>query len=108
MHGYENMGMTGQQGPAQTSPQQITTGTSHIQTLMMNQYRIPVYQPDTSAIQALITQSTSVVGGSERGGAQKYKKYDGRSDFKVSEGEKYRMRKMCGLEDTVGDECFPK
>ena len=67
-----------------------------------------MYQPDTSAIQALLTQSKSGVGGSERGGAQEYKKYDGGSDFKVSEGEKYRMRKMCGLEDTAGDECLPK
>ena len=28
--------------------------------------------------------------------------------FKVSEGEKSRMRAMCGLPDDAGDDCFPK
>ena len=28
--------------------------------------------------------------------------------FKVSDAEKSRMRRMCGLDDDAGDECFPK
>ena len=29
------------------------------------------------------------------------------SQFKVLEGEKARMKNVCGLEETVGNECFP-
>ena len=28
--------------------------------------------------------------------------------FRVSEGEKQLMKKMCGLENTAGDDQFPK
>ena len=67
-----------------------------------------MYQLDASAIQALLAQATEAAGGSARGGPQEDNKDDGGSDFKVSEGEKHRMRKMCGLDYTAGDECLPK
>ena len=102
------MGMTGQQGPTQASLQQITTVTPHIQPPYTNQSGVTVYQLDASAIQALLAQATEAAGGSARGGPQEDNKDDGGSDFKVSEGEKHSMRKMCGMEDTMGNECLQK
>ena len=82
--------------------------TPHIQPPYTNQSGVTVYQLDASAIQALLAQATEAAGGSARGGPQEDNKDDGGSDFKVSEGEKHRMRKMCGLDYTAGDECLPK
>ena len=102
------MGMTVQKGPAKERTQQITNVAPHIHHPQTNQARIPVYQIDASAIQDLLTQATAAMGGSTSGGSQEYKKDAIQPDFKLLEGEKHRMRMMCGLEDTAGDECFPK
>jgi len=59
-----------------------------------------MFQMDAAAIQQLfqqvsaaaVTPPTTVPEGT----------------FKVSEGEKARMRAMCGLLDDAGDDCFPK
>ena len=67
-----------------------------------------MYQLNISAIQALLAQDKSALGGITRGVTQEDKKDDGGFEFKVTEGEKQRMRKMCGIEKISGDECFTK
>ena len=100
--------MMGQQVPVQERPQQITTMAPHIHPPQINQAGIPIYQLNASDIQALLTHYTAAAGVSTRGGSQEYNMDYGVSALKVSEGEKHRMQKMCGLENTAVDECFPK
>jgi len=60
-----------------------------------------IFQLDAAAIQQLLQQAA-------QGGQPKTVTLEKTDDFKVSEGEKSRMRTMCGLPDNAGDECFPK
>ena len=80
----------------------------NIHTPQTNQAAILLYQLNASEIQALLAQATSAAGGSTRGGAQENNKGYVGSKFKLSEGEKHRMRKMCGLYDIAGDACSPE
>jgi len=57
-----------------------------------------IFQLDAAAIKQLLEQS----------GQAKTVTPEKTEEFKVSEGEKGRMRKMCGLPDNAGDDCFPK
>ena len=59
----------------------------------MNIEGIPVYQLDASAIQALLTQSTTASVGDTHGSVQESNTDKVSTDFKVSEGENKRMKK---------------
>ena len=63
-----------------------------------------MFQLDAAAIQLLFQQATAAAITPPAAAAGP--KDDG--TFKVSEGEKARMRAMCGLPENAGDECFPK
>ena len=88
----------GPKGPHTGKAAAIKTVMLHTLPPQKNQAIIPVYQLDASAIKSLLAQDTSESSeGSDRGVAQEDKKDDRGSYFKVSEGEIYRMRNMCGL-----------
>jgi len=58
-------------------------------------------QLDAAAIQQLFQQVRAAPGPAPPATVPE-------TTFKVSEGEKARMRAMCGLPENEGDECFPK
>lgn len=62
-----------------------------------------VFQLDATALQAFFAGASV---GTTRGMAEEKK--DDAPDFKISEGERARMRHMCGLPDGCGDDMFPK
>ena len=63
------------------------------------------FQIDQATLQQLL-QAATTQGANALNTVTPEKRDDG--SFKVSEGEKVRMRTMCGLPDDAGDECFPK
>ena len=79
----QQMGMTGQQCPTPTGPQQRPTNHQQIPSLQMNTSGIPVYQLDAFEIQALLTQTTMTAVGATQGSAQDSNKYEVSIEFKV-------------------------
>ena len=67
----------------------------------MKTLEIPSYQLDTQDIQELLTQTTMTAVGDTQGSTQECKIDEVRTEFKVPEGEKRRIKKMFGLEDTA-------
>ena len=67
----------------------------------------PVYHLDASAIQALLQQATTNPTANGTGTAPDGKRDDG-GEFKVSDGERERMRIMCGLPEAYTEDVFPK
>jgi len=63
----------------------------------------PVIQLDATALQALFAGAS--VGATRN---QPEEKKDDSAEFKISDGERARMQRMCGLPENCGDECFPK
>ena len=60
-----------------------------------------MFQMDAAAIQQLFQQVRTASGVTPPTTVPE-------GTFKVSDGEKARMRAMCGLPDNAGDDCFPK
>ena len=100
----QNMEMTVQQCPTPTGTQQRPTNNQQILPLQINTEGIPVYQIDASVIQSLLTHKKMTVMGDPQGIAQESNTYMLIAEFKVSEGENQRMKKIGGLEDTAGGE----
>ena len=65
-----------------------------------------VFQLDADALKALLAQQKTAQPGTVTPAESSNGSPDG--TFKVSEAEKSRMRRMCGLDEDAGDECFPK
>jgi len=63
----------------------------------------PVVQLHATALQALFAGAS--VGATKN---QPEEKKDDSAEFKISDGERSRMQRMCGLPENCGDECFPK
>ena len=59
-----------------------------------------MFQLDAATIQALLAGRNTTSNTGEE-------KKDGAADFKISEGERIRMRSMCGLPENCGEEAFP-
>jgi len=78
-----------QQGPGPQAPAPMAQG--------------PVIQLDASALQALFAGAS--MGATTN---QPEEKKDDSAEFKISDGERARMQRMCGLPENCGDESFPK
>ena len=87
------MGIRGQKCNTSTGPQQSPTNHQQIPPLEINTSGIPVYQLYASAIQSLLKQSVMAAVGDTHGSAQESKAYDSRTEFKVSEGGKQKIKK---------------
>ena len=59
------------------------------------------FQLDAVAIKQLLEQAA-------QSGQAKTVTPEKTENFKFSEGEKARMKKMCGIFDNAADDCFPK
>ena len=65
-----------------------------------------IFHLDAEALKALLVQQQAPQTGTVTPGDTPQGSPDG--TFKVSEAEKSRMKRMCGLDDNAGDDCFPK
>ena len=81
------MVIPGQQCATPTGLQKSSTNHKQILTEQINTAGIPVYQLDSSSIQAFLTRSTMTALGGSEGSAQKSKTYKVSTEFKVSEGD---------------------
>ena len=62
---------------------------------------------DASAIKALLSQASTIAGSPAPAGGDDKK--DDKNEFKISDGEKGRMKAMCGINSaTLGNDAFPK
>ena len=93
--------------PAPVTPERaINQGQLPIQQQVIGAGTPRTFNIDQETLRQLLKAASTEGSGAIANEISPEKKDDG--SFKVSEGEKARMRSMCGLPEEAADECFPK